>query len=266
MPTYSDLTSNNTFNDLRIRVNTIGNDFEILAANNVPFTPGLVNANTVQGAIELLNTEVDSTRNSANTRLNAAESSITTLTNTKQNLNAKLTAISNLSLSANTLIVATSANTFVTQQVSNFARTTFDDPNAVTFRATIGAVNIAGDTLTGALNFAPSASIASATTTNLSTVNSNYVTVTGTTTITALGTLASGSVRFVRFTDALILTHNATSLILPNNLNINTTAGDVVVFISEGSGNWRCINYFRANGRPIIPTFTQGYVYFMGAR
>ena len=35
------------------------------------------------------------------------------------------------------------------------------------------------------------------------------------------------------------MTHNATSLILQGSTNLATAAGDIVAFISEGSGNWR---------------------------
>lgn len=90
--------------------------------------------------------------------------------------------------------------------------------------------------------------IASATTTDLSTVNGQFVSITGTTTITGLGTVKAGWSKFVRFSGALTLTHNATSLILPGAANITTAAGDTALFISEGSGNWRCHAYQRAAG------------------
>jgi hypothetical protein len=68
------------------------------------------------------------------------------------------------------------------------------------------------------------ADIASASTTNLATATGVCVTVTGTTTITALGTASAGVVRVVTFTGALTLTHNATSLILPGAANITTSS------------------------------------------
>lgn len=107
-------------------------------------------------------------------------------------------------------------------------------------------------TAVGALDnlFAQSTSIASATTTDLSTATGNYVEITGTTTITGFGTVSAGSVRILRFSGALTLTHNATSLILPGGANITTAAGDVAVFVSEGSGNWRCALFQRAASLP----------------
>jgi len=72
-----------------------------------------------------------------------------------------------------------------------------------------------------------------------------FVDVTGTTAITALGTVAAGTLRIVRFTGALTLTHNATSLILPGGANILTVNGDTAIFESLGSGNWKCVAYQR---------------------
>lgn len=92
----------------------------------------------------------------------------------------------------------------------------------------------------------PQATIASATTTDLSTVTSIEVSVTGTTTITGLGTATAGTMRNVSFAGALTLTHNATSLILPTGANITTAAGDYAYFLSLGSGNWRCLSYLPA--------------------
>lgn len=96
-----------------------------------------------------------------------------------------------------------------------------------------------------------SADVASATTTDLSTATTAYVHVTGTTTITSLGTMQAGAERVVVFDGALLLTHNATSLILPTGANITTAAGDAALFRSEGSGNWRCVFYQRKSGAPL---------------
>lgn len=95
----------------------------------------------------------------------------------------------------------------------------------------------------------PYATIASAATTDLSTVGSQNVTVTGTTTITALGTAPAGTFRRLRFSGILTLTYNATSLILPGANNITTAAGDIIGFLSEGSGNWRCVEIQSADGK-----------------
>ena len=97
-----------------------------------------------------------------------------------------------------------------------------------------------------------SSNIASATTTDLNTATGNMVDITGTTTITGLGTVQAGAIFFVRFTGILTLTHNATSLILPTGANITTAAADSAIFESLGSGNWRCANYFRKDGGALV--------------
>ena len=102
---------------------------------------------------------------------------------------------------------------------------------------------------------APWVDLASAATTDLSTVSSN-VRITGTTTITAFGTAGSGITRQLRFAAALTLTHNATSLILPGGANITTAAGDTAMAISLGSGNWVVMNYTRASGLLLGPAGT----------
>lgn len=76
---------------------------------------------------------------------------------------------------------------------------------------------------------------------------SGFVDVTGTTTITSFGTARAGIRRAVRFTGALTLTHNATSMILPGGASITTAANDVADMISLGSGNWICAGYSQAS-------------------
>lgn len=95
--------------------------------------------------------------------------------------------------------------------------------------------------------------ILSATTTDIGAATGQFVHVTGTTTITGLGTKTAGVRRTVTFDGILTLTHNATSLILPGAANITTEAGDTAVFVSEGSGNWRCVTYNRAASLVDIP-------------
>jgi hypothetical protein len=97
------------------------------------------------------------------------------------------------------------------------------------------------------------ADIASATTTDIAGTSGFYNDVTGTTTVTGLGTVAAGVHKVIKFEGALVLTHNATSLILPGATNITTADGDVAWFISEGSGNWRCLSYMKANGSHLGP-------------
>lgn len=111
---------------------------------------------------------------------------------------------------------------------------------------------LAGGTMTGAINEAMGASIASAATTDIGAATGNFVQVTGTTAITSLGTVQAGTRRIVEFTGALTLTHNDASLILPGAADITTAAGDVAGFVSLGSGNWKCTGYLRADGTAVV--------------
>lgn len=97
--------------------------------------------------------------------------------------------------------------------------------------------------------------IASAATTDIGTKDAGGLDVTGTTTITSLGTLTAGLRKTLTFGGALTLTHNATSLILPGGTNITTAAGDNAEFVSLGSGNWRCLWYAKASGAAVSSSF-----------
>jgi hypothetical protein len=90
--------------------------------------------------------------------------------------------------------------------------------------------------------------IASASTVNLATATGDYINITGTATITSLGTVSVGMRFILQFNNAAVLAHNATSLILPGNANITAAVGDVAWFESLGSGNWKCLLYQRASG------------------
>ncbi len=96
--------------------------------------------------------------------------------------------------------------------------------------------------------FGPFTSINSASTTDLSTVSTVGVSIAGTTTITSFG--SGGSLfRVGKFAGILTLTHNASSLILPNaGSNITTAAGDRFTAMSDASGNWTVVSYIRADG------------------
>ena len=87
--------------------------------------------------------------------------------------------------------------------------------------------------------------MASATTVDLATADGYYVSVTGVTTITGLGTESAGISYLLVFAGVLTFTHNSTSLILPGGANITTAVGDAALMISLGSGNWKCVSYQR---------------------
>lgn len=106
------------------------------------------------------------------------------------------------------------------------------------------------------LNEAKGADIASATTPNITSATGNMIHITGTTTITGFATGTAGIRRILVFDGALTFTHNATSLILPTGANITTVANDTAIMVSEGSGNWRCIAYYRKDGTALSSAIT----------
>jgi hypothetical protein len=103
--------------------------------------------------------------------------------------------------------------------------------------------------------FAAESDVASAGTTNIGAATTGKVRITGTTTITAFDTVAAGVRREGRFSGALTLTYNASSLILPGARSIVTAAGDTFVAYSLGSGNWIVTDYVRATGESVFPEY-----------
>jgi hypothetical protein len=86
---------------------------------------------------------------------------------------------------------------------------------------------------------------------DLGAATGQFVDVTGNTGISAFGTAAAGTTRLVRFTGTPEITHNATSLILPTGANITAAAGDALIAVSLGSGNWVVPVYSRKSGAPM---------------
>lgn len=104
------------------------------------------------------------------------------------------------------------------------------------------------------------ADIATASTINLDAATGDYVTLTGTTTVTAI-TLAEGQERTCHCSGIFTLTNGA-SLILPTGSDIDTAAGDVFVVRGESSGVVRVVNYMRADGSAVAGgggLFTEQY-------
>ncbi len=98
----------------------------------------------------------------------------------------------------------------------------------------------------------PVTGLASGTTTDLGTIASHLVTITGVTTIASFGSSASITYPFywIGFQSALTLTYNATSMILPGAADIVTAAGDSALAAYAGSGNWQVLFYQRAASAP----------------
>lgn len=94
------------------------------------------------------------------------------------------------------------------------------------------------------------ATIASASTTDVLGAASEFVAISGTGTITSLGT-GTNRKRFVRATGAFTLTHNATSLICPGGADIVAASGDTFIVVGDSSSNARILAYQKANGAPL---------------
>lgn len=144
--------------------------------------------------------------------------------------------------------ISTSISTWSTTAASNQPDST--DTNTITadLQAIQAALRLIYSTDT----------IASATTCDLGSKDAGILTISGTTTITGLGTVSAGIIKTVIFSGILTLTHHATSLILPGAANITTAAGDTAIFESLGSGNWRCIMYQKASGAAVAGSVTDG--------
>lgn len=102
--------------------------------------------------------------------------------------------------------------------------------------------------------------VASSATTDLGAQASDRIRITGATAITSFGTIGNGVSKKLRFGGSLVLTHNATSLILPGGANITTAAGDTAEVISLGGGNWVVFNYQKISGLAVVAPSISGRV------
>ncbi len=107
-----------------------------------------------------------------------------------------------------------------------------------------------GPTGLGFLGSVAEVSVASSSTCDVLGSGALFNLITGTVTITSLGT-GTNRFKIARFNGILTLTHNGTSLILPGAANITTAAGDTMGIVSDASSNARVIWYQRAAGAPI---------------
>ena len=106
------------------------------------------------------------------------------------------------------------------------------------------------------------ATIASATTTDLWSSTASAITVSGTTTVTqfASSSAVPGTVKRVMASGVFTLTYDATQLILPGAQNVTTAAGDWFEVLALTSTNVSVISYTRADGsaltNPALPLGT----------
>lgn len=100
---------------------------------------------------------------------------------------------------------------------------------------------------------AAESTVASATTTNIGAANTMSVAISGTATITAFDTVASGTKRLCRATGAFTLT-NSGNLVCPGGANITAAAGDLFWAETTGGGVWYIGPYQRASGQALVTT------------
>lgn len=114
----------------------------------------------------------------------------------------------------------------------------------------LGPATAAGDSLRFEQLFSQGlqADLASAATTDIGSVLTTVVNITGTATITSFGANYNGP-RYVRFAGACTLTNSA-SLVLPGGANLTVAAGDsaIVVPLGNPATGWRVFAYQRASG------------------
>lgn len=126
------------------------------------------------------------------------------------------------------------------------------DANFTTLQAADAlALPKAGGSLTGALNEAPTVTVASSATPAIFAAAGNSISLTGTTTVVGFDTIAAGAVRRVVFAGVLQLTNGA-NLINISGANIVTAAGDVAMFLSQGAGVTLMVSYTRASGAALV--------------
>lgn len=112
---------------------------------------------------------------------------------------------------------------------------------------------LVADTTNNVLDQGVELDIASAATVDVGNALTPFLRVTGTTGITSFGTAHKGP-RYLRFADALVLTHNAATLLLPTGANIATAAGDRALLVPVGNpaSGWMVAFYQRANGASLL--------------
>lgn len=94
--------------------------------------------------------------------------------------------------------------------------------------------------------------IASATNIDIGPVDGNFIQITGSTTIEALGSASAGARRVLRFVgNPSPLLKDSVNVILPNDEDIQTETFDVATFRSLGVNAWLCTGYLRFTGEPL---------------
>lgn len=117
-----------------------------------------------------------------------------------------------------------------------------------TFQGPISSTGI--NTFTKRQTWAKGADVASATALALGD-DGNAFDVTGTTTITSIGTKGVGTWALLQFDGVLLFSHNA-NIIQPGGAGITTAAGDMALIHEFATGQWRVALYSRVSGEPAV--------------
>ena len=99
--------------------------------------------------------------------------------------------------------------------------------------------------------FGQQTALASANTTDLGTIPSHNILITGDVAIGSFGASAAlnAPLYYVEFDQGLLLAHNAVSMILPGGVDVNVLAGDAGLVEYLGGGNWKVIALWPALGQ-----------------
>jgi len=124
-------------------------------------------------------------------------------------------------------------------------------PDALAGKAGLTSAN----TFTKIQKWAKGADVASAAVLTLGN-DGNYFNITGNTgPIAAITAKGVGTWLKLHFNGSPTITNSA-SIVLPGGSNIVAAAGDEMEIIEYAAGQWRCVNYTKANGRALVQTIT----------
>lgn len=116
---------------------------------------------------------------------------------------------------------------------------------------------LAGGTMTGTINEAQGANIATGSTTDIGgATDGNLIYLTGNASIDDLGEAPAGAMRHTVTTGTPTFEHNAVSLICLTGANVVAQAGDRQLWRSLGPGDWIMMDYVRANGSALAGSVT----------
>jgi microcystin-dependent protein len=90
---------------------------------------------------------------------------------------------------------------------------------------------------------------------NLWVAASNYCNLLGSTAKTGFAAGVAGQTKLIRIDEAVVLTHNATTLDLPTAADVAAAAGDHMLVVCRGTTSNIVLTYFRANGSVITESF-----------